>query len=315
MARVSSLRAELNCRMPATADEFMEWAHRWLETALRQLGTPLMEELEKSGPLSSAGLRDRSGLVPFGEPGSVWMSLVVGVAGGKGIRSSISAWSPKDWEKFIARLRELPVEASVKLSRLGVDGYPDVPALNVSVVRYPEQSDWMVLSCDGSTNRMAEVDDAQATRRLWVDLLRQNAARTEAAFGYLSDEADYAGPRTALEAALGLFPEETLGLLDRQLRGYSWITVAPPGVVDLLGGAEALVKSGAFREVVSLSSGSVWLRAADDLPDYDGDRQRMVFETLAKALPPGQPRRDRRAHHRRLVYEDAAEYSAGVDGR
>jgi hypothetical protein len=308
--RVGKLRVELNCRAPGTAAEFAELAGRWLEGALEQLGAPLMAELEKAGPLSAEGLRDRSGQIPFGEPGSVWMSLVTATAGAGGARSSIAAWSRENWVKFIDRLQQLPVEATAKLSVLGADGYPDVPFLTASVIRYPEQSDWVVLRCDGSTRRDAFGEEARADRRLWADFLRDHAEPTVAGFAYLSDEADFAGPRTALELSLGLFPEETLGQLDTQLRGYSWITVVSPGVAEVLGGAEAVTKTQAFDEVAVLRSGALWLEAAPDLPQYDGERQRGVFETLAKVLPPGLPVRDRRAWNRRLIYENATEVAS-----
>jgi hypothetical protein len=248
--RVGELRVELNCRVPGTAYEFGEFAGRWLESAVGRLGAPLMADLEKAGPLSQDGLRDRSGEVPFGEPGSVWMSLVTSTAGVRGVRSSIDAWSSENWTKFVDRLQDLPVEASAKLSVLGADGYPDVPFLTASVTRYPEQPDWVVLTCDGSTRRDASAEDARSERRMWADFLRGYAETTDAGFGYLSDEADFAGPRTALEISLGLFPEETLGRLDSQVRGYSWITVISPGVAKLLGDADAIERTQAFDEVV-----------------------------------------------------------------
>ena len=57
----------------------------------------------------------------------------------------------------------------------------------------------------------------------------------------------------------------------------------------------------------------LWLEAAPDLPQYDEERQRRVFETLAKVLPPGLPVRDRRARNRRLIYENATEVSSRTE--
>lgn len=67
---------------------------------------------------------------------------------------------------------------------LGAEGYPDVPFLNVSVERHPEQEDWVVLSCDGSTSREASPAEARANRRAWADFLREQAELTVAGFGY-----------------------------------------------------------------------------------------------------------------------------------
>jgi hypothetical protein len=306
--QIGSLRAELNCRTPGTAEQFADLAVAWLNGALRTLGAPLMAELDRSGPLSPVGLRDRSGTVPFGAPSSVWLSLVIASAG-RGGRTSISPWSPQNWKKFTARLKEFPAEASAKLSVLGADGYPDVPFLTISVVRYPEQGEWTVLSCHGSTSRDAEVSEARAVRRSWASFLREHAEACEAGFGYLTDEADEAGYRTALEDALGLFPEDMLADLDRQIRGYSWITVVSPGVAEVVGGAEALSTSQAFHEISPLPGRAVWLQATEDLAEYGAEQQRRVFDALAKALPPGLPQRDRRARDRRLVYEEPAQAS------
>jgi len=90
--------------------------------------------------------------------------------------------------------------------------------------------------------------EAQRARGRWVSgrPLPHHLEACEAGFGYLTDEADEAGYRTALEDALGLFPEDMLADLDRQIRGYSWITVVSPGVAEVVGGAEALSTSQAF---------------------------------------------------------------------
>lgn len=86
-----------------------------------------------------------------------------------------------------------------------------------------------------------------------------------------------------------------------------------PGVAEVLGRAEAVTKTHAFDEVAVLRCGALWLEAAPDLPQYDGERQRRVFETLAKVLPPGLPVRDRRARNRRLIYENATEVSSRTE--
>ena len=41
--------------------------------------------------------------------------------------------------------------------------------------------------------------------------------------------------------------------------------------------------------------------------------ERHMFETLAEALTPGLPWRDRRARNRRLIYENAAEVAGRTE--
>jgi hypothetical protein len=272
-----------------------------------------MEDLEKAGSLSHDGLCDRSGEVPFGEPGAVWMTLVTSTAGVRGVRSSIVVVVSGELDEVRRPVAGAACGGEREAQRAGGGRVPGC-VLTASVARYPEQLDWMVLTCDGSTRRDASAEDARSERRMWAHFLREYAETTEAGFGYLSDEADFAGPRTALEISLGLFREDTLGRLGSQVRGYSCITVISPGVAELLGGAGAIERTQAFDEVVVLRSGALWLEAAPDLSQYDEERRRRVFETLATVLPPGLPGRDRRARKRRLVYADAAEFACGTEG-
>ncbi|MFC9397228.1 hypothetical protein ACFTWS_29275 [Streptomyces sp. NPDC057027] len=95
--------------------------------------------------------------------------------------------------------------------------------------------------------------------------------------------------RTALEASLGLFQDETVPELDTTLRGYSWTTVCSPGVASRLGGPAALSTSGAFTTVTELTDGGLVLQATEDFRGYTPHRIAMVYRQLRAVLPPGEP--------------------------
>ena len=104
-------------------------------------------------------------------------------------------------------------------------------------------------------------------------------------FGYLADDVISAGTRTPLEARLATFPDETLPLADSQVRGYSWVTVTSAGVLQRLGGIEAVRARGTFADATVLPSGGAVLQATPRLSDYERDAVLRVFEALAPVLP------------------------------
>lgn len=91
-------------------------------------------------------------------------------------------------------------------------------------------------------------------------------------------------------------------MADSELRGYSWISVASPGVMERLGGAEVVGRGGAFHDVTVLPSGGALLQATSSLRQYEGDAVRAVFEALGPALPERQPWPDEFDRFK-LIYE------------
>jgi hypothetical protein len=75
--------------------------------------------------------------------------------------------------------------------------------------------------------------------------------------------------------------------LERELLGYSWITLCPAGMARRLGGAAALRGSGAFWRVDEQPDGAVLLQATERLGDYDLAAAGKVFDVLAPVLPGG----------------------------
>ncbi|MEV0284003.1 MULTISPECIES: hypothetical protein [unclassified Kribbella] len=143
-----------------------------------------------------------------------------------------------------------------------------------------------------------------------VDFLAEFSERARASFGNVADDND--GGRTALEVVLPRLEDHGVLQSDEVLRGYSWVTVCPPALVDRLGGYEALEATGAFTEVRRLDYGAALLRATDRLEEYDDDAIRRVFHALAPVLPRGKPRQSPVYDDRvppRLVYEDPSDHS------
>lgn len=80
------------------------------------------------------------------------------------------------------------------------------------------------------------------------------------------------------------------------------MTVTSAGVLDRLGGVEAVRGSGAFAEVIELPAGGAVLQATPRLSEYEGAAVRRVFEALAPVLPEEAPRPDEFDRYK-LIYE------------
>lgn len=142
-----------------------------------------------------------------------------------------------------------------------------------------------------------------------LEFVADFAELSRASFANITD--DNSASRTALETFLPRLKSDGLVESPEVLRGYSWVTVVPPKVVERLGGVGALDSSGAFVEVRPLRYGGVVVRATDRFEQYDDGAMARVFRALAPALPSGRPRQlpaYTGLTVPRLVYEDAADY-------
>lgn len=86
------------------------------------------------------------------------------------------------------------------------------------------------------------------------------------------------------------------------MRGYSWVTVISAGVLERLGGVDAVRATGAFAGVTVLPSGGAVLQATPGLAGYEGDVVRRVFEALEPVLPDQAPWPDDFDRYK-LIYE------------
>jgi hypothetical protein len=297
------LRAELDYLLPEGSADVGPRVVDWFTMAVERLAGEFMAELPADG-LPSKGLRDPEG-GPFGPVGSRWCSLLVIGQGRRRLSKSLRAWSPKNWERFLSQAAEMSVEMSAKFSTLNRFGLAGTPSLTISAYRPrpPEARQWLRLDATyivGSLGETAPIPDEVPEG--WREFLLSQAGLSPAVFGFLADDVISAGTRTPLEDARATFPTDTLPLSDSQVRGYSWMTVTSAGVLQRLGGIEAVRSNGAFASAVELPSGGAVLQATPRLSEYEGDAVRRVFEALAPVLPADAPRPD--AFNRfKLVYE------------
>jgi hypothetical protein len=283
-------RAELDYLLPGGSAEVGPRVQEWFTVAAERLAGEFRSGLPAEG-LSSKGLRDPAG-GPFGPVGSRWCSLLVIGQRERRLSKSLRAWSPKNWERFLAQSPEVSVEMSAKFSTLNRFGHAGQPSLTISAYRPrpPEARQWLRLDVTyvvGALGTTPPIPDELPER--WREFLFTQAERWPPVFGFLADDVIGAGTRTPLEAMLATFPDETLPLADSQVRGYSWVTVTSAGVLQRLGGVEAVRAGGAFADASVLPSGGAVLQATPRLSEYEGDAVRRVFEALGPVLPEKAP--------------------------
>ncbi|RZT11690.1 hypothetical protein EV649_7340 [Kribbella sp. VKM Ac-2569] len=275
----------------------------WFTMAVEQLAGEFMAELPAAG-LPSKGVRDPEG-GPFGPVGSRWCSLLVIGQGERRLSKSLRAWSPKNWDRFVSQAADVSVEMSAKFSTLNEVGHAGTPSLTISAYRPrpKEARQWLRLDATYVVGKLGETapipDEVPET---WRQFLVTQAERSPAVFGFLADDTSGAGNRTPLETSRGTFPTDTLPLSDSQVRGYSWVSVTSAGVLQRLGGIEAVRRSGAFASAIELPSGGAVLQATPRLSQYEGDAVRRVFEALAPVLPADAPSSDP-FNRFKLIYE------------
>ncbi|MDX3525795.1 hypothetical protein P1P75_04925 [Streptomyces sp. ID05-39B] len=301
-----SVTVKVSRALPATPSAFRSWVESWMLDALGTLTGPDLDPFANALDLKGRASVLRRPGVPYGEPGELWGTLWVDPAyrPGRSTKSSGQVWTPKNWDAFLGRLEEVPMKARVSMHRLAGDGFPGPVHWQAYMVREVDAPDFGTLSVRRSSQEFTDPATSEEVQRRWLDFLhRRLAADPEVLFGSLADDGESSTNRTELEAALGLFADETVPELDSVLRGYSWVTVCSDGVTRRLGGAESLKESAAFTRVVPLSGGGVLLQATEDIREYGPERVAAVFDRLRTVLPSGTPVPGYQSHVPRLVFE------------
>ncbi|MGI5175772.1 type VI immunity family protein [Dactylosporangium sp. CA-152071] len=70
------------------------------------------------------------------------------------------------------------------------------------------------------------------------------------------------------------------------LRGYDWVALIPPELVEQLGGADALRATSAFRRVVVFTHGGALARATESPRDFAREAARTVADALRPVFAP-----------------------------
>ncbi|MFJ8691558.1 hypothetical protein [Streptomyces roseolilacinus] len=303
----ASVHAELDFALPSDASGYRRLVEGWFVDAVRDLAGPALNPFEGNLDLGGrGGVLKRSG-VPYGHPGELWGTLwVADLARGRRKRSG-EVWTPAAWDGFLARLDTVPFEVTLMLAVLDADGFPAEPWCTVRAERDVEAPEWVRLMVDRSSEEFFSPEAGHATQRRWTDFLHRRLAAADRTclHGFIADDVETTTHRTALEAALGLFQDETLPVLDHTLRGYSWLTVLSPGVAGRLGGTAALRTTGAFSSVTALDDGGLVLQATEDMRSYTPDRIAEVFRQVRAVLPQGRPTDFISATKARLHYQEA----------
>lgn len=297
----SSVRAELDFALPEGGTALRELVEPWFADAVRELAGSAMDPFVGALDLTGRESALMTAGAPYGRPGELWGSLWIARVLKSGRKRSGRVFSPKNWEKFLRDLESVPLEAELRLAVLGPDGYPGSTWITIGARRDYEAPEWVALTVDRSSE---EFEKAQSARHDFI-IRHADSGRGTALFGCIADDMDSTTGRSSLEAALGLFQDETFPVLDRNVRGYSWITVCSPGVAELLGGAEAVRRDGTFAQVRGVAGGSLFLKATEDVREYGDDRVLAVFEPLRAVLPAGTPSSFISDRKVRLVFRDA----------
>ncbi|MEE1770331.1 hypothetical protein PUR34_19875 [Streptomyces sp. JV185] len=289
----ANIHLEAVFELPDAASDLRKLAEGWFENALGELASTDLDPFAASLDLTGRSNVLRKSGIPFGEPGELWGSFGVTRHTPKGRKVSSSVWSPRGWQKFLKSVEEVPLAADVRLCRLGADGYPGSPWIDLSMRRQYDAPEWVTLAVDGSSQEFAAPETSLAAQTRWRNFLQRRLEGAESdgrtcLYGCIADDIEVATGRSAFEVALGVFPYETVPTLNHELRGYSWVTVCSPGVALRLGGQEGAEDAGAFSAVTPLSGGGLLLQATEDMRAYGPERVRAVYDALRPVLPAGE---------------------------
>ncbi|MFD9035995.1 hypothetical protein ACFVZW_33375 [Streptomyces sp. NPDC059567] len=146
----ASVHCELNYALPEDGAGYRRLVEEWFADAAQDLSAaeldPFAHDLDLSG--RGAALRNRGS--PCGEPGELWDSLwVARMSRGRRTRSG-RVWSPKEWASFLDDLEKVPLVVTLRLTRLGADGFPAGPWLTVTAERDFDAPHWVQLMADRS---------------------------------------------------------------------------------------------------------------------------------------------------------------------
>ncbi len=279
-----SIMLMLSSRVPEDSEEFGSVAEAWIVDAFASLSTQELDPLScgldlkgRAGVLRQAGVR-------YGEPGELWVTISKYVEFES--RMKVQPWTKKTWADLLNDLREVPAFVEIRASILDGQGFPGNRWMTVSLRREVEVPEWITMTVRRDSRVFADPVSGAAAQELWLDFLgRRLDAGTTPLFGSLSDDGDGVTFRTELEDQSGLFHDETLPVMDRLLRGYSWVTVCSPDVGRQLGGPNDPRVQEAFFRAEEVAGGALLLRATQDIRDYGPGDIAAVHGALVDVLP------------------------------
>lgn len=269
----------------------------WFDDTLALLAPAERNAIENGPKLPAEAVRKP---MPCGPPRAVWGFVSVGHFGNQ---SKGRVYTAKNLEWMLKQLHETPERATLALTRLDSEGYPDAPIIRIEFRRYEYCPEWARFFVTIPCSRLAEPQRQDA----FLGVLRKLAAAADPFYGQVGGHEDALG-RTELELGLraAVHPSTYSPVRREYLRGYAWLTIVPRELADRLGGVDGLKATGAFAEVERLPNGGLWLQATSAYADYDMAAATAVWRAVAPALRPGTPERPEREQPVYLVLEDAA---------
>jgi hypothetical protein len=261
-ARLVPLRVQLHADVAATSDaeyaEFAEWWLHRLRHAHQELGDLSDAQIDGLPCGLSGGLR--LGEVKFEGQLVTGFPLMVNAIQGQGADLRAS------WSSLPLRAVTPLVSVFVKVWDSGLERITGECAV------------WFGAHAEPET--IARVESA--LHAMLVDVVE----RWNPSFANLTDDSEAGIPSgMAMECAIPRStPPEVLER--RRLRSYSWTTFVCPEIASRLGGAAAMIESGAFWQVEEVRNGLV-LQATEHLADFAGEPVRAVHDVLAPVLRTG----------------------------
>ncbi|MGW1868924.1 hypothetical protein ACWCPS_25590 [Streptomyces mauvecolor] len=265
----------------------IESAVKWLTEGVRQALPDEFDILHIDG--SEYGSRGMSALpraAASGEPGRWWGFVSVSSRDAFDVLYNPYTGAAREWIREHLESGAGFIEVCVGV--FGDQGDPGAPLVNFNArfdEELPNYSRFGALLGEETLRGRGDIEERLVRAIKWM------ASSSPVKFLHLSHSNQ--GGRTELERCLSGIqgnPLVNIPKWPQVLRGYSWIMVIPSGVVDNLGGADALQRTGAFCEIEDMGNGSVWARASDRYREYTPDRVQAVWLALRSALIPGQPR-------------------------
>jgi hypothetical protein len=307
----------------ASGEEFAEIGMGWLDRGSRaMLGQArVLLDSDAKAPYREPDSPD----LPWGPADGVWGRVhVARLREAATPRLTFKPANASGWRWLSKQLLDPPAAATAHLLFLDDQGFPiQDPArhLYLEARSHAQSPGWIRLCASMTAGTLGDEPHGRGQQQRWLSLLRLYADAMNPSFGQIGY--NVAGGNvgaTVLEDRLPVnfgrnSPEWTVGESRRYLRGYDWLTVLAQEHADRLGGVGGLAATGAFFEVIQLSSGGVWLRATEDWSDYDMAAAERVFRALAPVLRPGRPQPPApnplpvppgREKRYLIVYEDAA---------
>ncbi|MFD8724874.1 hypothetical protein ACFV2H_44750 [Streptomyces sp. NPDC059629] len=275
--------AELTARF-TSSEEFLQKMLVWVDSSASTVEPSWYEKMnEVADDEVTFGSDDPE--APTGPPGGV-LARVTTVSGSGNFISTVRyrGESTRRWlQADKTDLKRVFFEVH-KLDSLGFlsDGF----SLNCS--RVGDGSGWLRASMNFRESETI-ANPERISRRLTA--LKRFAESQEVGFGHVSYLYNPLSP-TAYEEALNIDPEHSITQYPGLARGYSWITVLPREILEVIGGAGAMRECGLFSEVNELANGAYWLQAAVTWSDYLHADFSSLQRVFAPILIPGDPVRD-----------------------